>query len=153
MSRETIAIGADHAGYALKALIADDLRAMGHAVLDLGTHSEASVDYPDFGHAVAHAVTSGEASRGILVCGSGIGISIAANRHAGIRCALCTSGLMARFAREHNDANVLALGSRIIGVEVARDCVREFLTTSYAAGRHAGRVSKLDSTAYKEAAE
>ena len=153
MSRETIAIGADHAGYALKAVIATDLAQMGYDILDLGTNSELSVDYPDFGFAVAHAVTSGKAVRGILVCGTGIGVSIAANRDPQIRCALCTSGLMARLSREHNDANVLALGSRIIGVEVARECVRQFLGTSFAAGRHADRVAKLGRPIYEEAAE
>ncbi len=143
MLRETIAIGADHAGYALKAVLAADLGKMGYGVLDLGTNSEVSVDYPDFGFAVANAVTSGRAERGILVCGTGIGMTIAANRDPGIRAALCTGGLMARLAREHNDANVLALGSRIIGVEVARECVRQFLSTSYGGGRHADRVAKL----------
>ena len=143
MSRETIAIGADHAGYAMKAQLAADLGRMGYDVLDLGTNSEVSVDYPDFGFAVAQAVKGGRASKGILVCGTGIGMAIAANRDPAIRAALCTGGLMARFAREHNDANVLALGSRIIGIEAARECVRQFLSTSYAGGRHADRVAKL----------
>ena len=149
----TIAIASDHAGFAVKAMLADELRAAGHDVLDLGTDGEASVDYPDYGFAVGHAVASGRAARGIAVCGSGIGISIAANRVAGARAALCTSGLMARLARLHNDANILALGSRIIGIEVARDCVHEFLNTAFEGGRHAGRVAKLDPTPYKEAAE
>ena len=122
-------------------------------MLDLGTHGEASVDYPDYGFAIGHAVADGRAARGIAVCGSGIGIAIAANRVAGCRAALCTSGLMARLARTHNDANVLALGSRIIGVEVARDCVHEFLNTAFAGGRHGGRVAKLDATPFREAAE
>ena len=143
MSRETIAIGADHAGYAMKATLAADLVKMGYDVLDLGTNSEVSVDYPDFGFAVGRAVTEGKAVRGVLVCGTGIGMTIAANRDPGVRAALCTSGLMARLAREHNDANVLALGSRIIGIEVARECVRQFLSTSYGGGRHADRVAKL----------
>jgi len=153
MPRETIAIGADHAGYAMKAALAVDLVQMGYDVLDLGTNSDVSVDYPDFGFAVGRAVTSGQALRGVLVCGTGVGISIAANRNLGIRAALCTSGLMARLSREHNDANVLALGSRIIGIDVARDCLRQFLATSYAAGRHAGRVAKLGHTEFEEAAE
>ncbi len=153
MPREIIAIGADHAGYALKAVLAADLGKMGYDVLDLGTNSEVSVDYPDFGFAVSRAVTSGQATRGVLVCGTGTGMTMAANRDPGIRAALCTSGLMARLAREHNDANVLALGSRIIGVEVARDCLRNFLATSYAAGRHADRVTKLSHPAFEEAAE
>ena len=139
----TIALGADHAGYALKAQLGDELRAGGHTVLDLGTDGAASVDYPDYGHAVATAVAGGDAALGIVVCGSGIGISIAANRHPGVRAALCTSGLMARLARAHNDANVLALGSRIIGIETARDCVEQFLNTDFAGGRHAARLAKL----------
>lgn len=143
MPRETIAIGADHAGYALKAELAADLVKMGYDVLDLGTNSDVSVDYPDFGFAVARAVTTGRASRGVLVCGTGVGMTIAANRDPDIRAALCTSGLMARLAREHNDANVITLGSRIVGVEVARDCLRQFLATSFGAGRHADRVAKL----------
>ena len=144
MNQDVIAIAADHAGFALKAMLVDDLRAGGHDVLDLGTaDGERSVDYPDFGRAVADAIASGRAARGIVVCGSGIGISIAANRNPAVRAALCTSGLMARLARMHNDANVLALGSRIIGIEVARDCLHEFMTTPFAGGRHAARVDKL----------
>lgn len=153
MSDETIALASDHAGFALKAALVEMLRAGGHDVLDLGTGSEASVDYPDYGRAIGEAVAGGRATRGIAVCGSGIGISIAANRVPGARAALCTSGLMARLAREHNDANVMTLGSRIIGIEVARDCVRQFLSSSYAAGRHAGRVAKLGQSAYEDAAE
>ncbi len=150
--REIIAIGADHAGFAMKAVLAADLVKMGYEVLDLGTNSEVSVDYPDFGYAVGQAVTSGQAVRGILVCGTGIGMAIAANRDHAVRAALCTSGLMARLAREHNDANIMALGSRIIGIEVARDCVRQFLSTSYGGGRHADRVAKLSHPEF-EAAE
>jgi ribose 5-phosphate isomerase B len=153
MPDQIIAVAADHAGYALKVQIADELRAAGHEVLDLGTGSEASVDYPDYGRAVGEAVASGRADRGIAVCGSGIGISIAANRVPGARAALCTSGLMARLARQHNDANILALGSRIIGIEVARDCLNQFLNTAFEGGRHASRVAKLDRESYQEAAE
>lgn len=138
-----IALASDHAGFALKALLAAELAAAGHDVLDLGPDSEASVDYPDYGRALGEAVAGGRAERGIAVCGSGIGISIAVNRIAGARCALVTSGLMARLARQHNDANCIALGSRIIGVETARDCVAEFLATAFEGGRHAGRVAKL----------
>lgn len=143
MAREMIAIGADHAGLAMKVMLVTDLAEMGYDILDLGTNSEASVDYPDFGFAVGRAVTSGQAMRGIVICGTGIGISIAANRNPGVRAAVCTGGVMARLAREHNDANILALGSRIIGIETARDCLRQFLSTSYDGGRHAGRVAKL----------
>ncbi len=153
MSRQTIAIGADHAGYQLKDLLVADLKSMGFDVLDMGTNSDASVDYPDFGYAVARAVVSGRAQRGVLVCGTGIGMSIAANRHTGIRAALCTHGVMARFAREHNDANVLVMGARIIGTEVARECLRQFLAVQYAGGRHDGRVAKLSQPHFEEAAE
>ncbi len=143
MSRETVAIAADHAGYELKDLLKADLEALGHDVLDLGTNSADSVDYPDFGHAVADAVTSGKAGRGVIVCGTGIGISMAANRHAGARAALCSDGLTARLSRQHNDANILALGARIIGVEAARDALREFLATAFEGGRHQRRVDKI----------
>lgn len=139
----SVVLASDHAGFALKQALAEDVRMLGHEVLDLGPYSEASVDYPDFGRALGEAIAAGRATRGIAVCGSGIGISIAVNRVAGVRCALVTSGLMARLARQHNDANALALGSRIIGIETARDCVREFLTTDFEGGRHAGRVAKL----------
>ncbi len=139
----TIAIASDHAGYALKAELLRDLVAAGYDVIDLGPDGEASVDYPDYGYKLGDAIAAGRALLGIAICGSGIGISIAANRNPAVRAALCTSGLMARLARQHNDANVLALGSRIIGIEVARDCVQEFLNTEFAGGRHAGRVAKL----------
>ena len=138
-----IALASDHAGFALKALLVAELREQGHDVLDLGPFDEASVDYPDYGAKLAAAIADGRAARGIAVCGSGIGISIAVNRNPAARCALVTSGLMARLARQHNDANCIALGSRIIGVETARDCVTEFLATEFAGGRHAGRVAKL----------
>jgi ribose 5-phosphate isomerase B len=147
-----IALASDHAGFALKQALAEELRAAGHDVLDLGPHDEASVDYPDFGFALAENMASGRAARGIAVCGSGIGISIAVNRNPAVRCALVTSGLMARLARQHNDANCIAMGSRIIGIEVARDCVAEFLNTDFAGGRHAGRVAKLGQTS-KDIAE
>lgn len=136
-------MGSDHAGLALRRLLAADLTHAGYQVLDLGTDGPESVDYPDFGYAVAESVASGRAWRGVIVCGSGIGISIAANRHPGARAALCTSGLMARLARQHNDANILALGERLTGVEVARDCLHEFLATPFEGGRHQRRVDKL----------
>jgi ribose 5-phosphate isomerase B len=138
-----VALASDHAGFALKAQIAADLAAAGHKVIDLGPDSEASVDYPDYGRALAETLAQGRAERGIAVCGTGIGISIAVNRVAGVRCALVTSGLMARLARDHNDANCIALGSRIIGIETARDCVAAFLQTPFGGGRHASRVAKL----------
>jgi ribose 5-phosphate isomerase B len=151
--RQTIAIGADHAGYQLKDTLVVDLKSMGFDVLDMGTNSDASVDYPDFGYAVAQAVIVGRAHRGVLVCGTGIGMSIAANRHPGIRAALCTHGVMARLAREHNDANVLVMGARIIGPEIARECLRQFLSVQYAGGRHDARVAKLGQPHFEEAAE
>ena len=143
MPSETIAIGADHAGVHLKEVLAKALENKGYNVLDVGTKGTESVDYPDFGHAVAKAIESGKASRGVIVCGSGIGISMAANRHAGVRAANCTSSLMARLARQHNDANVLALGERLVGAEVALDCLDEFLNTEFEGGRHQGRIDKL----------
>lgn len=142
-SNQLVALASDHAGHALKTLIVQELQAAGHEVLDLGPDSEASVDYPDYGRALGEALAQGRASHGIAICGSGIGISIAANRIPGVRCALVTSGLMARLARQHNDANCIALGSRIIGFDTARDCVAEFLATPFEAGRHVGRVAKL----------
>ena len=142
-SKPVIALGSDHAGFALKELLKADLADGGYTVLDLGTHSADSVDYPDFGKAVADVVADGKAMRGVLVCGSGIGISIAANRNPAIRCAVCRSGLEAKLARQHNDANVIALGERITGTEVALDCLRQFLTTEFEGGRHARRVAKL----------
>lgn len=140
---ETIAIAADHAGVDLKTILVKELAALGYQPLDLGTHSTESVDYPDYAHAVAKEIESGKASRGIIICGSGIGISIAANRHPQIRAALCHSGLEAKLARRHNDANVLALGARIIGQEAAKDALRYFLSTEFEGGRHKKRVDKI----------
>jgi ribose 5-phosphate isomerase B len=139
-----IAIASDHAGYPLKALLADELAAMGHAVADLGAaDAVTSVDYPDFGRTCALAVVGGEADMGVIVCGSGIGISIAANRVAGARCALVHDNLTARLARQHNDANMIAFGARLIGSETAKDALKAFLETPFDGGRHAGRITKL----------
>jgi ribose 5-phosphate isomerase B len=139
-----IAIASDHAGYPLKALLAGELAAAGHDVADLGADDAAtSVDYPDFGRRCAEEVARGAADRGVVVCGSGIGISIAANRVPGARCALVHDHLSAILAREHNDANMIALGARLIGVETARDALSAFLSTPFAGGRHAARVTKL----------
>jgi ribose 5-phosphate isomerase B len=143
MPAETIAIAADHAGVELKSVLAEELRKAGLKVIDLGTNSNESVDYPDFADALARALRDGKAKRGLLVCGTGIGISIAANRHKGIRAALCRDATDARLAREHNDANVLVLGGRTTGVEVARDCLKSFLSTPFAGGRHQRRVEKM----------
>jgi ribose 5-phosphate isomerase B len=144
MAKQPIAIAADHAGYPLKVLLRDELVALGYEPLDLGTHdATTSVDYPDYGAALAGALKEGRCEKGVLICGTGIGISIAANRHPGVRAALCHDETSARLAREHNDANVLALGARLIGDVVARDCLRIFLTTEFGAGRHQPRVQKL----------
>lgn len=144
MSSDTVAIAADHAGVELKAVLRKEMEGMGLRVLDLGTDSEASVDYPDFGAAVARAILDGEASRGVVVCGTGLGISIAANRFKGVRAAPCGDMTTARLARQHNDANVLALGARVVGVEVAKDCLKTFLETAFDGGeRHSRRIAKL----------
>jgi ribose 5-phosphate isomerase B len=140
---ETIAIASDHAGFTLKETLKSQLNALGFVPLDLGAHSEESVDYPDFGNAMAEAIKAGKATRGVLICGSGIGISIAANRHKHIRAALCHSEETARLSREHNDANVLALGARIVDETTAKAALNAFLTTAFAGGRHAKRVEKL----------
>jgi len=143
MPAETVAIGCDHAGFALKETLKKALQAKGVVVLDCGTMGTESVDYPDFGKAVADKVAGGEAAKGVVVCGTGIGVGIAANRNPKVRAAVCTSGLMARLARAHNDANVLALGGRIIGQETALDCLEQFLSTPFEGGRHERRVKKL----------
>ncbi|MFC3051171.1 ribose 5-phosphate isomerase B [Kordiimonas pumila] len=145
MSDNIIAVACDHAGFSLKEDIKSHLASQGYQVLDLGTNGSESVDYPDFGRAMGDAIASDKASRGILICGSGIGISIAANRNPAVRAALCESGLSARLSRQHNDANVLALGARLIGIETALDCVNAFLTTDFEGGRHQRRVDKLGS--------
>lgn len=138
-----IAIGCDHGGYELKQKILAHLRQRGLEYRDFGCDSTASVDYPVYGKAVAHAVASGECEKGIVICSTGIGISIAANKVPGIRCALCTDPLMARLTREHNDANMLAMGGRIIGIELAKDIVRVFLSTEFSGGRHKTRIDKI----------
>jgi ribose 5-phosphate isomerase B len=140
---EVVAIAADHGGYELKRLLVPELGELGWRALDLGTHGTDPVDYPDLAAAVVAAVTRDEAARGVLICGTGIGMSIAANRHPAIRAALCHDGLAARLARQHNDANVLVLGGRIIGPEQAKECLRQFLATAFEGGRHARRVRKL----------
>ena len=147
MTRTTVAIGSDHAGFDLKQILAAYLAELGYEMLDLGTGGPESVDYPDFGKAVAKAVAAEKARFGVVVCGTGIGISIAANRNPQVRAALCHDHMTAELSRRHNDANILALGSRIIGVEVAKDCLRTFLTTPFEGGRHAGRVAKLSAIA------
>ncbi|WP_118857002.1 ribose 5-phosphate isomerase B [Sphingomonas mesophila] len=138
-----IALAADHAGYILKDELAAWLRDQGHEVTDLGTNSAESVDYPQFGARLATAIAEGKAERGIAVCGSGIGISVAVNRNPACRCARVDDPLSARLAREHNDANVLALGGRLIGADMARACVAAFLDTPFAGGRHQRRIDQL----------
>ncbi len=139
-----IAIGSDHAGYELKKEIMNNLVQQGYRVKDYGTNcKESSVDYSDFGLAVAEAVKNGECEKGIVVCGTGIGISISANKVPGIRAALCTDSYMAKMSREHNNANVLALGSRVLGTGLALDIVDTWLKTEFIGGRHKTRVDKI----------
>lgn len=144
MSPDPIAIASDHGGFELKALLKEELAARGHAVIDLGSNDRDSVDYPDYAQALAQAISAGRAKRGILICGTGIGMSIAANRHPFLRAALVHDAFTARMARAHNDANVLVLGGRTIGPEIAKDCLAVFLDTAFeGGGRHARRVEKL----------
>ena len=138
-----IALAADHAGYELKDSLAAWLREAGHEIIDLGTNGPESVDYPRFGAALGEAIASGQAERGIAICGSGIGISIAANRNPGCRCARVDDPLSAQLAREHNDANALAFGARLIGHDMARACITAFLDADFAGGRHQRRVDQL----------
>ena len=138
-----IAIASDHAAVSLKAALADWLRGQGYEVDDLGADGEASVDYPDFGFKLAAHVAAGKAERGVALCGTGIVISIAVNRHPQVRCALVSEPLSASLSREHNDANVIAMGARVIGIEMAKACLTAFLTTPFGGERHARRVSKL----------
>lgn len=139
-----ISLGCDHGGYALKEHIKAYLESKGHEVVDCGTYSTDSCDYPIFGEAAARKVQSGECERGIVICTTGIGISIAANKVAGIRCAHCTDPLSAEMTRRHNDANVLALGAGITGPNLAKRMVEVFLNTEFEGGRHARRVAQLD---------
>jgi ribose 5-phosphate isomerase B len=147
VSTKPIAIACDHAGFALKTDLLKQIADMGHEVLDLGTNSEDSVDYPDFGFAMAQAIRDGKADLGVLVCGSGIGISMAANRYADVRAALIHDALGARMCRQHNDANVICFGGRMIGAETAKDCLKIFLETDFEGGRHGRRVDKLSTPA------
>ena len=138
-----IAIASDHAALELKASLSSWVRDAGHEVDDLGPHDSASVDYPDYGYKLAAAIASGAAERGIALCGSGIGISIAVNRNLACRCALVSEPLSARLAREHNDANVIAMGARLTGLDMAKACLEAFLTTPFGGDRHQRRVEKL----------
>ena len=143
MAQQTIAVGSDHAGYNLKTSIKSLLNELGFSVLDLGTEDENSVDYPDYANKVVKAIKSGNAGNGVLVCGSGIGMSIAANRHKGIRAALCFDPSDVELARKHNDANILVLRGRLISKNQAKQCVKKFFSTEFEGGRHQLRVNKL----------
>ena len=138
-----IAIGSDHAGFEAKNAIADYIKGLGHEVTDFGTYSADSCDYPEFAYKVAKAVQSGEFERGVLVCGTGIGVSMCANKVKGIRCALCTDDFTAEMTRRHNDSNGLAMGARVTPVEKMKDIVRIYLSTDFEGGRHKRRVDKI----------
>ena len=140
-----VAVGADHAGFDLKELLKSRLATAGHEVADLGTHDTESTDYPDWAAKVAAAVADGRAERGLLVCGTGVGMAIAANRRRGVRAVATNDPFTAQLARRHNDANVLALGARIVAAPLAEELLRLFLETPFEGGRHQPRVSKLDS--------
>lgn len=139
-----LAMAADHGGFELKEILKRKLAEEVDSIEDLGVHSEQSVDYPDQAHALADFIAGGKADLGILICGTGIGVSIAANRHPGIRAALCTDSFMARMSREHNDANILCLGGRVVGSELAADIARAFLTGQFEGGRHKRRLDKIE---------
>lgn len=137
-------LAADHAGFELKEAVEKLLRARGLDVTDLGTHDTDRTDYPDWGHALGEVIASGEYQRGVLVCGSGVGISIAANRHRGVRAALCNDLYTAKMSRAHNDANVLAMGARVVGLGLAEEIVEAFIATEFEGGRHTARVVKIE---------
>ena len=143
-----IALASDHAAVALKAALVEHVRALGHEAIDLGPQTTDSVDYPDFGYKLASAIADGAADMGVALCGSGIGISIAVNRNPACRCALVSEPLSARLSREHNDANVVAMGARLIGSDMAKDIVSTFLATPFGGDRHARRVAKLSNPVF-----
>ena len=138
-----VAIASDHAAIEMKAALVEWLEDTGHEVADLGPMTQDSVDYPDYGYKLAEEVASGRSERGVALCGSGIGISMAVNRNPACRCALVSEGLSAQLSREHNDANVLAMGARLTGIEIAKDCLQKFLETEFGGDRHQRRVDKL----------
>jgi ribose 5-phosphate isomerase B len=143
-SKMRIGIGADHGGYEVKEFLKDYLRTPEFELVDFGTGSTEPVDYPDYANKVCESFLKGNLDRGILICGSGLGMSMAANRHHGVRAALCHDGLSARLARRHTNANILVLGARLLGPETILDCIRNFLDTDFEGGRHERRVCKLD---------
>lgn len=138
-----VAVGSDHAGFCMKEEVKDLIKELGHDVLDLGATGEDSVDYPDFARAVGQAVSAGEAGLGVLICGTGLGMAIAANKIPGIRAVTCSDTFSARMSREHNDANVLCIGARVIGKGLARDVVTQWLSAEFEGGRHGRRVGKI----------
>lgn len=144
-----IAIASDHAAFALKSMLVDHLKSGGHDVNDLGPFDESSVDYPDYGYKLAEVIAAGEAEYGVALCGSGIGISIAVNRNPAVRCALVSEPLSAKLAREHNNANVIAMGGRLTGTDMAKACLDAFLSTDFAGDRHIRRVDKLSNPPFR----
>ncbi len=144
LSNKRMIVGADHAGFALKSALVESLQARGFEVEDIGTYDEESCDYPDYAHRVAHAVANGEAPLGLLVCGSGVGMSMTANRHPGVRAVVCSEPYSAAMARRHNDANVLCLGGRVVGRGLAEQILDAFLGAEFEDERHAARVAKID---------
>jgi ribose 5-phosphate isomerase B len=140
---KTIAIGGDHAGYDYKSVLIPFLEELGYIVKDFGTYSSASVDYPDFAHPVASAVESKEFDKGILICGSANGVAITANKHQGIRAAICWLEEIAALARQHNDANIVCIPARFVDIDLAKTIARTFMTTDFEGGRHANRVDKI----------
>ncbi len=138
-----IAIGCDHGGFELKEILADYLKGEGYEVCDVGTYTQESVDYPDIADALCNKITQGECEKGILVCGTGIGMNMCANKHKGIRAAQCHDTFSAKMTRQHNNANVLTMGGRVVGSELAKDIVKEFVTNEFLGGRHGVRVDKM----------
>jgi ribose 5-phosphate isomerase B len=143
MSQKPFAVASDHAGIELKRSLVKELEKRGLSVRDFGTLTSDSCDYPDFAHALSSALEAGEVERGMLVCGTGVGMSIAANRHAGVRAVVCSEPLSARMSRKHNDANVLCLGARVVGPDTALDILEAFLDAPFEGGRHQKRVDKI----------
>ena len=139
-----IGFGSDHAGFALKEMLRTHLEEQGYECVDYGTYSEDRVDYPDYGRLVGEKVASGEVDKGVLVCGTGIGISLAANKIKGVRAAVCSESYSAKMTAKHNDANIIAVGARVVGDEVAKLIVDTFLNTEFEGGRHAERVAKIE---------
>jgi ribose 5-phosphate isomerase B len=143
MTDKIIAFGCDHAGFALKEQLVETVQSFGYGVLDCGTNADKSVDYPDFANKVVDVIKSGQATLGVLICGTGLGMSMTANRHPDIRAAVCHTELEARLSREHNNANILCVGARILGIDQAKSCLTAFLGASFQNGRHIQRIAKM----------